>query len=135
MDLCVLLLRVPSARWNELRDDFLAIPSGDVAPLGSLCGILGVRVDDQINGSRLALGERDETIASQICCKLVSGRVHWVLDRTAARFGQRTVREKRTQWTSSQPEPDATQNHTNVLLLSKCTTTCPRRSKVTDWPD
>ena len=27
---CVFLLREPSSRWNELHDDVLVIPSGDV---------------------------------------------------------------------------------------------------------
>ena len=33
-----------------MHDDVLVSPTGDVGPAGSLCGILGVRFDNQING-------------------------------------------------------------------------------------
>ena len=42
---------------------------------------------------------------------------------------------KCTQWTSSQPKRDATQNQSTVPLLSKFTATFPRRSKVTGQKD
>ena len=35
-----------------MNDEVTVIPSGDVGPLGRLCGILGVHVDDQIHGGR-----------------------------------------------------------------------------------
>ena len=42
---------------------------------------------------------------------------------------------KRTHCASNNPKRDATQNQTNVPLLSKFSTTCPRSSKVAGWPD
>ena len=52
MDPCVFILRELSSHWNEMNDEVSVIPSGDVGPPGSLCGIVGVHVDDQINGGR-----------------------------------------------------------------------------------
>ena len=50
MDPCLYILRESSSRWNELHDDVLVLVSGNVAfPMG-LSGILGIHVDDQING-------------------------------------------------------------------------------------
>ena len=52
MDPCMFILREHSSHWNEMNDEVSVIPSGDVGPPGSLCGILGVHVDDQFNGGR-----------------------------------------------------------------------------------
>ena len=46
------ILREPSSRWHKVYDDEVTTLSGDVGPPGSLCGILGVHVDDQVNGGR-----------------------------------------------------------------------------------
>ena len=35
-----------------MHDDGVTPLSGDVGPPGSLCGILGVHVNDQVNGGR-----------------------------------------------------------------------------------
>ena len=67
MDPCAFILRESSSRWKELHDDVLVIPSGDVGPLGSLCGILGVHVGDQINGGR---GARRETAMKRLRARL-----------------------------------------------------------------
>ena len=52
MDPCVFILRGPSSRWNKVHDDGVTTLSGDGGNPGSLCGILGVHVDDQVNGGR-----------------------------------------------------------------------------------
>ena len=65
MDPCVFLLREPSSRQDELHDDVLVIPFGDVGPPRSLCGLVKVRVDDQINGGR---GVRWEKAMKHLRC-------------------------------------------------------------------
>ena len=63
MDPCVFILREPSSRWNKMHDDVVVTCCGDVGPPGSLCGILGVHVDHQVNGGR---GTRGETAMKRL---------------------------------------------------------------------
>ena len=63
------ILREPSSRWNELHDGVLVNPSGGVGPPRSLFGILGVHVDDQINGGR---GARWENAMKRLRARFVS---------------------------------------------------------------
>ena len=117
MDPCVFIVREPPSRWKAVRDDVLVIPPGDVGPPRSFCGILGVHVDDQINGGR---GARRQLLA-----------VGW----SSRPFFRSSVPENiRDRHQTSQDETQR-KNPTAVPLCSKATTTCPRLSTAIGWPD
>ena len=74
---------------------WLVIPSGDAGLPGSLCGILGVHVDDQTNGER---GARWVNAMKRLQARLPvmdhwQGRVHRLLVGTAVLFFRSTVQE------------------------------------------
>ena len=63
VDPCVFILREPSSRGSKVHDGGVTTLSGVVGPPGSLCGILGVHVDDQVTGGR---GTRWENVVKRL---------------------------------------------------------------------
>ena len=60
------ILQEPSRRWSKVHDDGVKMLPGDGGFPGSLCGILEVHVDGQVNGLQ---GTRWETAMNRLGAK------------------------------------------------------------------
>ena len=105
---------------------------------GSLCGILGVHVDDQVNGGR---GTRWENAMKRLRARFSFRK--WITDMTevssqtpgwnSSPISPLCSLRRRMRLVSSRLKRDGTQNLTTVALHSNSAVSCVQRSEANGW--